>query len=76
MTDAHLSYSDADSTSTMHADARAARDNLHLERIAQAAVQQAPSIHFDDFPREVRKPVITVSDQAVLLANALHLHLD
>ena len=36
----------------------------------------APSIHFEDFPREVPKRDIRVSDAAARLANALHLHLD
>ena len=35
-----------------------------------------PSIHFEDYPREVRKREIAVSDAAARLANALHLHLD
>ena len=34
------------------------------------------SSHFDDFPREVVKREITVSEAAARLANALHLHLD
>ena len=42
----------------MRADCRATGRNLHLprlERAARAAVEPAPSIHFEDFPREVPK---------------------
>ena len=39
-------------------------------------MEPAPSIHFEDFPREVPKRDIEVSDAAARLANALHLHLD
>ncbi|GAA5137291.1 hypothetical protein GCM10023339_77470 [Alloalcanivorax gelatiniphagus] len=47
-----------------------------LERAAQAAVAPAPSIRFEDYPAEVGKRGIRVSDAAARLANALHLHLD
>ena len=36
----------------------------------------APSIRFEDYPREVKKPSIEVSDAAAKLAAAMHLHLD
>ena len=60
----------------MRADALVAGDNLKLERAARAAVRPAPSLAYDDFPREVRKRDIRVSDAAARLAGALHLHLD
>ena len=60
----------------MYDDARLARLNLRLERAARAAVEPAPSIHFDDYPREIAKREIRVTDAAQRLANALHLHLD
>jgi hypothetical protein len=63
-------------TPTMYDDARAARQHLRLERAARAAVEPAPSIHFDDYPREVGKREIRVTDAAQRLANALLLHLD
>jgi hypothetical protein len=48
-----------------------------LEQAAQAAVAgDVPSLHFEDFPREVGKREIRISDAAARLANALHLHLD
>ena len=47
-----------------------------LERAAQAAVAPAPSLRFDDYPAEVGKREIRVSDAAARIANALHLHLD
>lgn len=60
----------------MRADARAVVSSLRLERVAVAAVKEAPSIHFEDYPREVTKREITVSAAAARLASALHLHLD
>ena len=60
----------------MYADARAARRNLRLERVARAAVRPAPSLEYADFPREVRKREIRVDEAAPRIANALHLHLD
>ena len=41
-----------------------------------AAVAEPPSIRFEDYPTEVGKREIRVSDAAARLANALHLHLD
>ena len=64
----------------MAADGRETSRNLglqtRLERAAQAAVAPAPSLHFDDYPAEVGKREIRVSDAATRIANALHLHLD
>jgi hypothetical protein len=64
----------------MAADGREASRNLglqgRLERAAQAAVSPAPSLRFDDYPGEVGKREIRVSDAAARIANALHLHLD
>jgi hypothetical protein len=71
-----LAYDDASTPQEMSADCLAAGRNLHLENAARAAVGPAPSIHFEDYPREVSKREIRVSDAAARLANALHLHLD
>ena len=65
----------------MAADGREAGRNLRclqgrLERAAQAAVAPAPSLRFEDYPAEVGKREIRVSDAAARMANALHLHLD
>jgi len=60
----------------MYADARAARRNLRLERVSKAAAAPAPSLQYDDFPREVPKREIRVAEAAQRIANALHLHLD
>jgi hypothetical protein len=70
------SYDEIDSPATMRADAAAAGRALRLERISRAAVAGAPSLEYDDFPREVAKRDISVSEAAARLANALHLHLD
>jgi hypothetical protein len=71
-------YDDSDSPQQMHADCQALeRNNPRLERAARAAVEQAvPSLHFEDYPREVPKKEIKIDDAPARLANALHLHLD
>jgi len=71
-----LAYDDASTPQEMSADCRAVGENLRLQRAAKAAVQPAPSIHFEDYPREVAKREIRISDAATRIANALQLHLD
>ena len=73
---ARLAYDDAATLSEMSADCRAAGTNLRLTRVAAAAASPAPSLHFDDYPREVTKREIRISDAATRLANAMYLHLD
>ena len=46
------------------------------ERARRAAVRPAPSIRYDDYPREVPKPTIEVSEAATRLAAAIHPYLD
>ena len=64
----------------MAADGHAARRNLglhgRLEQAARTAQRPAPSLRFDDYPTEVVKREIRVSEAAARLAGALHLHLD
>ena len=69
------SYADLESPAQMHADCLVVGDNLRLERAARAAVRPAPSLRFEDYPRELPKRDLTVSDAAARLAGALHLHL-
>ncbi len=45
-------------------------------RCVEPAASPAPSLHFDDYPREVTKREIRISDAATRLANAMYLHLD
>lgn len=71
-----LAYDDASTPQEMSADCRAVGENLRLQKAARAAVQPAPSIHFEDYPREVAKREIRISDAATRIANALQLHLD
>jgi hypothetical protein len=78
-----LAYDDASTTTEMTSDCRAVEAALHLperrsaaQRAAEAATKPAPSILFEDYPREVKKPTIKVSDAAARLGAALHLHLD
>jgi len=47
-----------------------------LQRAAVQVTRPAPSIHFDEFPRDIPKRDIEISEAAQRLANALHLHLD
>ena len=76
--DHRRAYDDSDSPQQMHADCEAIeRNNPRLEHAARAAVEHAsPSLHFEDYPREVRKKEIKISEATARLANALHLHLD
>ena len=69
-------YDDLGTPTQMQADCRAAGANLHLERAAAKVARPAPSIHFDEFPREVPTRDIRVTEAAQRLANALELHLD
>ncbi len=70
-----LAYDDAATQAQMTSDCEAVGRNLQgrLERAARAAVQPAPSIHFEDYPTEVGKRDIRVSDAAARLAAALYL---
>lgn len=72
----HLVHDELASPAEMAADCREIGRNLRLERAARAAVGPAPSIRFEDYPAEVGKREIRVSDAAARLAGALHLHLD
>ena len=73
-------YEELTSPQEMHADCQAVGRNLRLDgslaRAAANATRPAPSIHFEDYPREVPKREIRISDAATRLANALQLHLD
>jgi hypothetical protein len=77
MTYERLAYDDQDTTVKMHLDCTACATQMGLPaQISADALAEVPSIEFDDFPREIRKPEITVSDATALLAAQLHLHLD
>jgi hypothetical protein len=79
-----LVYDELASPQEMSVDARAAGQNLRLPALdpsalqgaAEAAVNPAPSLRYEDYPAEVAKPEIRVSEAAARLANALHLHVD
>ncbi|RYU09588.1 hypothetical protein [Nocardioides iriomotensis] len=70
MTYQRLPYDDAASAEQMTSDARKAA------AVVTALRRPAPSIRYEDYPREVPKPTIEVSEAAARLAAALHLHLD
>lgn len=68
-TNARLAYDELSSPTQMHADCEVvARSFPH--------VAGAPSLHYADFPRDVAKPEITITDAARRIADALQLHLD
>jgi len=78
-----LAYDDAATASEMTSDCHAVEAALHLpqrrtaaEVATSAVLEPAPSIRFEDQPREVRKRSIEVSEAAARLASALHLHLN
>ena len=72
-----LTHDELPTAGEMAADARAVGANLRLERAVRAAVENQPaSLHYDDYPREIAKREITISEAAARIANALHLHLD
>jgi hypothetical protein len=75
-TPAHLTHDELDSVSRLREDCVAVGRNLRLERVARAAVAGPPSLEYDDYPREIPKRDIRISDAAAALADALHLHLD
>ncbi|HWJ81291.1 MAG TPA: hypothetical protein VNS55_03550 [Nocardioides sp.] len=67
-------YEEIASPTELHADCQTISDRL--AKAARRAVEPAPSIHFEDYPREVPKREIEIGEAAQRLANALHLHLD
>lgn len=74
-----FAYDDAASMAEMRADCEAVGRNLGFERrlarAAEAATGPAPSIHFEDFPREMPKREIRISEAAQRLADAMELDL-
>jgi hypothetical protein len=66
MSEPRVAYDDASSPSQMTRDCVAVR----------AALRPAPSIRYEDYPREVAKPRIEIPAAAARLAAALHLQLD
>ncbi len=74
-----LAYDDQDSAHEMHDDCTACASRISLPRQRvdnQAVTMPAPSLAYDSFPQEVRKPEIEVSEAAAHLASRLHLHLN
>lgn len=68
------SYDELATPSDLRIDCEAV--NRQLAKVARKATLPAPSIHFDEMPRETRKRDIEISEAAQRLANALQLHLD
>ena len=76
MTSQRAAYDDFSTPEQMRADCVALGQHLHLEAVARRAVSPAPSLRFEDYPRDVAKRDVEISDAAARLAGALHLHLD
>ena len=76
----HLVHDELGTPAELAADCREIgrdpRFEHRLERAARAAVATPPSLRFEDYPAEIGKREIRVTDAAARLANALHLHLD
>jgi hypothetical protein len=75
-TPSHLTHDELDAVSRQREDCAAVGRALRLDRVARAVVAGPPSLEYDDYPREVPKRDIRITDAAATLANALHLHLD
>jgi len=74
-----LAYDDQDTAVKMHDDCSACEAQIDLprQRVDNSAITMpAPSLRFSDFPRQVVKPEIEVSEAAAHLASRIHLHLD
>jgi hypothetical protein len=75
-----LAYDDPSTPSELTADCLAAEARLALPTglatVARAAGRPAPSIRFEDLPREVAKPEIHPAAAARRIAAALDLDLD
>ncbi|QZY28043.1 hypothetical protein [Nocardioides coralli] len=69
-------YDDFATPQEMRADCVQVGENMRLRKAARRAVEAPPSIHFDDYPREVRKRDVSIDEATARLADALHLHLD
>ena len=83
MTYQRLAYDDAALPGEMALDCRAVEAALRLpkrrttgRRLSEEAVSTPPSILFEDYPRDVAKPEVAVTEAAARLGAALHLHLD
>lgn len=72
----HLTHAELAPSVELAADCHVVGHNLRLPSPARARVAAAPSLRFEDYPSEVGKREIAISDAAARLANALHLHLD
>jgi len=78
MTYQRLAYDDQDTTGQMHVDCTACASQMGLRapRITADLLEQVPALDYEELPREILKPEITVSEAAAHLAARLHLHLD
>ncbi len=70
------SYDDLASPAEMLEDCRVAGERLHLEQVARRVSRPAPSLYFDEQPREQAKRGIEISEATARLAGALHFHLE
>jgi hypothetical protein len=82
-TTGRLPYDDPSPATEMTLDCRAVEAALALprrrtpgERAARAVARPAPSLRYEDYPREVAKPSMAVSAAASRLGAAFHPDLD
>jgi len=65
-------YDDPSTPHEMYDDCRAVGLKLRYDRIAKAANRPAPSLRFEDFPADVPKREVEISDAASRLADAIY----
>jgi hypothetical protein len=72
-----LAYDDHDSTVKMAIDCTACASQMGLPERPDSVelFATAPSIEYQDFVEQARKPEITVTDATAYLASQMHLHL-
>jgi hypothetical protein len=66
-------YDDPSTLHDMCADCRTIGVKLRYDRIAKAAARPAPSLRFENYPREVTKREISIDQATARLAAALYL---
>jgi hypothetical protein len=65
-------YDDLLAPRDMYADCHSIGVKLRFDRIARAATRPAPSLHFEDYPREIIKREISIDEATARLASALY----
>jgi hypothetical protein len=70
-----LAYDEQDTARQMHDDCTACAASLPAQRVPDLTAP-APSLRYDDWAEQTRKPTPEVTEAAAHLASRMHLHLD